>query len=289
MQRFRIADGCFPPTASNKREQYLSNDALTWAFALRMTDASAKAVLIALANHADDEGKCWPSAERLELFTALADRTVRGALHRLSTMGAIALQIRPGRAAMCRLNLSWEGQPTPAASADVDPGRKCRTKKTTPAPDAGPPRQMLPHTPAGNADPPAAAADESSISLNETSVEPSTTTRGANGRSTARGTRLPANWLPDADDRTFAEDRGLNADVVGEEFRNFWVAVPGSKGLKLDWKATFRNRCIALAGTVRQPRASGHPIGINGGAFPARSGGVVAAAERVMRRRGLVS
>lgn len=99
---------------------------------------------------------------------------------------------------------------------------------------------------------------------------------------TTRGTRLPAGWLPSADERQFAESLGLNADVVGEEFRDFWVGVPGQRGCKLDWPATFRNRCREVAS---RRRAS--PSGPNGTGIPATGGGVGAAAARFLARRGL--
>jgi hypothetical protein len=30
--------------------------------------------------------------------------------------------------------------------------------------------------------------------------------------------------------------------TVAAEFRDYWAAVPGQKGVKLDWPATWRNR-----------------------------------------------
>jgi uncharacterized protein YdaU (DUF1376 family) len=61
------------------------------------------------------------------------------------------------------------------------------------------------------------------------------------GRS--RGTRLAADWEPDPEDRAFAEQLGLQADAVSAEYRDYWIAVPGSKGCKLDWHATWRTWC----------------------------------------------
>jgi hypothetical protein len=28
---------------------------------------------------------------------------------------------------------------------------------------------------------------------------------------------------------------------IADEFRDYWISVPGSKGVKLDWLATWRN------------------------------------------------
>lgn len=62
-----------------------------------------------------------------------------------------------------------------------------------------------------------------------------------------RATRLPKDWWPDEQNREFAESRGLDYRPIAEEFVDYWPAVPGQKGLKLDWDATFRNRCRFLA------------------------------------------
>lgn len=62
----------------------------------------------------------------------------------------------------------------------------------------------------------------------------------------SKGSRLPDNWRPDHDGlRYAAEVLGFNVDPEREldRFRDYWRAVPGAKGLKLDWPATWRNWC----------------------------------------------
>lgn len=61
-----------------------------------------------------------------------------------------------------------------------------------------------------------------------------------------RGTRLPADWVLTRPWGLEAQDvaPSLGADRIREiaaEFRDYWVAVPGSRGCKLDWLATWRN------------------------------------------------
>lgn len=59
----------------------------------------------------------------------------------------------------------------------------------------------------------------------------------------SRGTRLENPFeLPD-EWREFAERERphLDANVEGHKFADYWHAIPGSKGLKLDWFATWRN------------------------------------------------
>lgn len=69
-----------------------------------------------------------------------------------------------------------------------------------------------------------------------------------------RGSRLAEDWKPSAEDRAFAADHGLDPDLTTDEFRDFWTAVPGARGRKLDWSKTFKNRCRELG---KRPSAAG--------------------------------
>jgi hypothetical protein len=58
-----------------------------------------------------------------------------------------------------------------------------------------------------------------------------------------RGTRLPTDWQPLPDEWTdtvalIGADRA-RAELL--KFRDYWIALPGAKGVKLDWPATWRN------------------------------------------------
>lgn len=57
------------------------------------------------------------------------------------------------------------------------------------------------------------------------------------------GHTLPEGWSPDPDDFLKALDL-IGADRAAtelEKFTDYWRAVPGAKGRKLDWSATYRN------------------------------------------------
>lgn len=62
---------------------------------------------------------------------------------------------------------------------------------------------------------------------------------------TARGTRLPSDWVLPDEWREFAKtelnwtDRDVSAEA--NEFRDYWIAQPASKAVKSDWFATWRN------------------------------------------------
>jgi uncharacterized protein YdaU (DUF1376 family) len=58
-----------------------------------------------------------------------------------------------------------------------------------------------------------------------------------------RGTRLPADCLlpPDWFEFCKQERPDLVPRQVFDEFRDYWIAQPGQKGVKTDWDATWRN------------------------------------------------
>lgn len=60
-----------------------------------------------------------------------------------------------------------------------------------------------------------------------------------------RGTRLPKDWMP---------EEHLDRQDELAAFRDYWVAQPGQRGVKLDWQATWRN-WIRRAGEKRPSAA----------------------------------
>lgn len=61
--------------------------------------------------------------------------------------------------------------------------------------------------------------------------------------STTRGTRLSADATLSPEYRDFCEKTrpDLDPDQLFEGFRDYWIAQPGQKGVKLDWSATWRS------------------------------------------------
>lgn len=60
---------------------------------------------------------------------------------------------------------------------------------------------------------------------------------------TLRGTRLPKDWEPSEALKEWAlnERPDLKLNRTIESFKDYWCAVAGQKGVKLDWDATFKN------------------------------------------------
>ena len=58
-----------------------------------------------------------------------------------------------------------------------------------------------------------------------------------------RGSRLAQDWVltKSLGEWAQAERPDLDVRLVAEQFKDYWIAQPGQKGVKLDWSATWRN------------------------------------------------
>jgi hypothetical protein len=75
-----------------------------------------------------------------------------------------------------------------------------------------------------------------------------------------RASRLPDDFLLTQERRIVAEAERLPADRTFASFCDYWRAVPGAKGRKLDWDATWRNWCRTDADRRSQkPQHNGAP------------------------------
>jgi len=72
----------------------VSIEAIAWALKQRTGSPTLKGVLVAVANYADESGKCWPSQERLCWVTELSPRAVRQSLLKLEEQGFLSRQDR---------------------------------------------------------------------------------------------------------------------------------------------------------------------------------------------------
>lgn len=83
----------------------------------------------------------------------------------------------------------------------------------------------------------------------------------AKPKGTPKGTRLAPDWKPRPEELAELTAKGVDATRIIAEFVDYWIAVPGQKGLKLDWDATFRNnlRRIEKFGELAPKSAGGRP------------------------------
>jgi hypothetical protein len=99
-----------------------------------------------------------------------------------------------------------------------------------------------------------------------------------------RGTRMAEDWQPRNEDREFVRSLGLDDVAVRDEYVDYWIAVPGVRGTKLNWFSTYRNRARELALRGKGPLLNGKPNGQPPNA-------ILAALDRTrseLRARGLV-
>ena len=192
---------------------------------------AAKAVLHALADHADESGRCWPSIDRIARWAGCNEKTARKALQRVVDMGAVERQPRAGRSDVYTLQMDW------------DPSLKQPLPILTP-PKNDPSLNRDPPLPKTTGDPSLIREDTPPKIGTRTVKEPS---KNRQEPSHERGTRIDPEWTPNANLVGLAEELGLDAEKVRVEFIDYWRAVPGAKGRKTDWDATFRNRCRELA------------------------------------------
>lgn len=67
----------------------MSIEAISWAFKREIENSGAKFVLVALANHANDENCSWPSVKTIERITGIKPRTIAQHLNFLEEEGFI--------------------------------------------------------------------------------------------------------------------------------------------------------------------------------------------------------
>lgn len=72
----------------------MSVKASHWAWQQALPPAQ-KVVLLALADHSDDDGKCWPSIRLLAAKACSSQRTVQRVIRALQDAGLVSVTTRP--------------------------------------------------------------------------------------------------------------------------------------------------------------------------------------------------
>lgn len=255
----------------------MSLRATSWAWSVEAGSATHKLVLLALAEHADEVGHCWPSVARIVEMTELSERAVRTAIGALVASGLVAVE-RSGNGRGHTSRYALQIRATPERGQEPPPFGSERRHDAPPF-DAERRHETHPLTPErGNVAHPSSAERVQQVpervhllpervrvvpkrvqqvhpEPSRTVIEPSVNLSSPPPAS-KRGHRLPHDWQPSPEDAGFADRLGLNADEMAAEFRDYWQGVPGARGLKLDWSATFRNSCRMQAKRKPAARAS---------------------------------
>ncbi len=125
----------------------MSWQATAWVSTVEAGGASGKLLLYALANYADENGRCYPGDERIMRDTELSERSVRDWKRKLEEAGLIRVERRRkpgGDFDIDIIVLAMAAAQPPANSAGGATGRSCRDH-----------RQMTPPPPANGSNPPA--------------------------------------------------------------------------------------------------------------------------------------
>jgi hypothetical protein len=177
---------------------------MTAVWAIDLPD-SQKIVLLALADSANDEGRCWPSMKTLAAKCSKGERTVQGVIKELVEAGHLS-----------RAEVVGKG-----CNYTVHPRSDCAPQNAHPRREQQTPPQPLRTTPA-------AAADKPSLNRKEPS-QPKTA--------------LPANWHPVEFD-TKSKCRKIVAGWPPGELETqveAFIACHTAKGSRFeDWQAAWR-------------------------------------------------
>ena len=256
----------------------MSGKAMAWSRTVKVGSSSAKHVLRELCiSQNEDTGLCMPSIKTLIEVTELSEPTVLKALSKLKDDGFIRICKRKTKNGWCNsyefpmigATSKNEGIPnsldtpniegTPKSKGEgipnsLDTGipkiwdekKEEKTKKKVEAPIGAQPEVAPWELPL---EPPAANYADNTL---KTVAQPAekldshpADTPAAKAKSATksdRGTRftletLPPEWVAECD----RIDPELDPQKVFDDFRDYWIALPGAKGRKSDWLATWRN------------------------------------------------
>lgn len=125
----------------------MSLDAMKAVWERRDLKPHERLVLLALADHADETGCCYPSIARLSQRTGMVERGVQGVLKRLTEMGLVTVTPNAGQGGANLYRVTPRAAVTPATHA---PAPHAPPAPDAPAPHAPPPHPMR-QTPAPGA------------------------------------------------------------------------------------------------------------------------------------------
>lgn len=273
-------------------------EVMTWVFANSRSKNAERLVMLAVAdacNKPDGTG-AWMSNAAMCAKTNLSERAVQTAVKGCERLGELKVERQAGRGGVNRFAVIMTAPKVtrnpaesalftetpqnlhPAESAGVRTDDAPQAKAPNPADSAGIPVQRNP-------------AESAPGTVKNSSTKSSKTRRATTSKD--RGTRIPDDFQ--ATEAMVAWARKETPNVGAKEteaFVDYWLAVPGQKGVKTNWPATWRNwmRRAQSDFEARQERASKYPInGSYAGRTPAPNSNApraIPADEKCPKHRG---
>ncbi len=258
---------------------------MTWVWEHSRSQPAHRLVLLAIADCANDAGEqAYPSGATLAKKTGLSERGVRAALVGLASIGELHVEYKAGPRGCNRYRVVMKDHAPDAGSQATPPGTSSTVNEVHSAPDALTTRHVVPGTRHETTVDPAPGAPEPSE--NHPPTEPSVEPSGARKRATTSGTRLPDGFEPDAELIAWARSK---APATGrsdhEAFVDYWRAQPGQRGVKVDWRATWRTWMRRQQAEVARIRGSPRGlIDVNGHKLKPETAARIADRERFARQ-----
>ncbi len=220
----------------------MSTEAMNWVWQHSQAAGTARLVMLALADHADENWSCYPGLELLATKCRVSERTVERGLDELVDLGELRIDLHCGGSPHRRFK-----SPRHRPNRYVMVGRQ----------SVDPPPEWVDRPGAsGSTDSPEwvdiSGKSGSTLLSTEPSLEPSVgpsvePERGAQSEKRARSPRKRGSPLPQ--DFTISEDLRawalkstptVDADCETEKFVDYWRAEAGPGRFKLDWDAAWR-------------------------------------------------
>ena len=212
----------------------------------------AKIVLLGIANHygANDYEGAYPNQERLARYANITERSVRNAINELMELGELTSEKHAGpgdsRYRPNRYFITLRCPEDCDGSLNHRPGRNQSRQEKHDI------RQEQPGIQTGTA---------RSSDRNERSAKPLENhylTVGDDDVQKTKATRLAEDWWPDEDAwQAMAKlYPHLDLELITEEFKDYWISLPGTRAKKLDWTRTWQGRVRTEAGRAhgRKPQ-----------------------------------
>lgn len=213
---------------------------IKWARERRESmSTAARLVLLLLAdNFSTKMGCAWPAVATLEADSGLSRRRVFEALNELYELGLVHVKQRRHKSSYYFLISDVEL--VDQREEDYSPEM---VQNAAPI-DASSVRNGSPHQ--CDMLHPETQGETQPNNNNTRRV----TSEGGTSRSRApsrsgeqQGSRLPDDWVPPQAGIAFAREQGMTdeeIDFEAAQFRDYWCAIPGQRGRKRDWLATWR-------------------------------------------------